>query len=74
MGNGYKAYVFGESIRRYVIDHKGQWRKEVIYPCVADISYMQGVCKVYIRARGSPIEAPVVGFRNTTPPPIKAEL
>ena len=29
---------------------------------------------MHARARGSPIEAPVVGFRDTTPPPIKAEL
>jgi len=43
--NGYKAYVFGESIRRYAINHKGQGRKEVIYPCIADISYTQGIRK-----------------------------
>ena len=29
---------------------------------------------MYVRARGSPIEAPAVGFRNTTPPSIEAEL
>ena len=29
---------------------------------------------MYIRARGFPIEAPAVGFHNTTPPPIEAEL
>ena len=27
-GSGYKIYVFKESIRRYVINHKGQRRKE----------------------------------------------
>jgi hypothetical protein len=30
--------------------------------------------EVYARARGSPMEAPAVGFYNTTPPPIEAEL
>jgi len=44
-GNGYKAYVFGESIRRCAIDRKGRGRKEVIYPRVADISYMRGICE-----------------------------
>jgi len=29
---------------------------------------------VYARARGSPMEAPAVGFRDTTPPLIEAEL
>ena len=29
---------------------------------------------MYARARGSPIEAPTVGFRDTTPPLIEAEL
>ena len=29
---------------------------------------------MYARAQGSPIEAPIVGFRDTTPPLIKAEL
>jgi hypothetical protein len=38
-------YVFKESIRRYAINRKGQGRKEVIYPCVADISYIQGIYK-----------------------------
>ena len=42
-GNGYKAYVFGESIRRCAINCKGRGRKEVIYPRVADISCTQGV-------------------------------
>jgi len=44
-GNGYKAYVFGESTRRCAIDRKGRGRKEVIYPRVADISYTRGVRK-----------------------------
>jgi len=44
-GNGYKAYVFGESTRRYTIDRKGRGRKEVIYPRVADISYTRGIRK-----------------------------
>jgi len=43
VGNGYKAYVFGESTRRCVIDCKGRGRKEVIYPRVADISCTRGV-------------------------------
>jgi len=42
-GNGYKAYVFRESTRRYAINRKGRGRKEVIYPCVADISCTRGV-------------------------------
>ena len=29
---------------------------------------------MYIRVWGSPIEAPVVGFRDTTPPFIEVEL
>ena len=36
--SSYKAYVFKESIRRYVIDRKGRGRKEVIYLRVANIS------------------------------------
>ena len=33
------------------------------------------VREVYARVRGSPIEALIVGFRDTTPPPlIEAEL
>jgi len=44
-GNGYKAYVFEESIRRYVINRKGRGRKEVIYLRVADISYTRGICE-----------------------------
>jgi len=42
-GNGYKAYIFEESTRRYAIDHKGRGRKEVIYLRVADVSYTRGV-------------------------------
>jgi len=42
-GNGYKAYVFGESIRRCAINCKGRGRKGVIYPCVADISCTRGI-------------------------------
>ena len=37
-GSSYRTYVFEESIRRYVIDRKGQGRKKVIYLGVADIS------------------------------------
>jgi len=37
-GSGYKAYIFEESTRHYVIDRKGRGRKEVIYLRVADIS------------------------------------
>ena len=37
-GSGYKTYVFKESTRRYIIDYKGQERKEVIYLHIADIS------------------------------------
>jgi len=29
--NGYRAYVFEESTRRYAIDRKGQGCREVIY-------------------------------------------
>ena len=39
-GNGYRVYVFKESIRRYAIDCKGRGRKEVIYLYVADVSYI----------------------------------
>ena len=42
-GNGYKVYVFEESTRRYVIDCKGQGRKEVIYLRVANVSCTQGI-------------------------------
>jgi len=44
-GSGYKMYIFGESIRHYVIDRKDQGRKEVIYLRVADVSYTRGICK-----------------------------
>ena len=43
VGNGYKAYVFKESTRRCAIDRKGQGRKEVIYPCIANTSCTRGV-------------------------------
>jgi len=42
-GNGYRAYVFEESIRRCAIDRKGWGRKEVIYLRVADVSCTRGV-------------------------------
>ena len=42
-GSGYRIYVFKESIRYYIIDYKGQGRKEVIYLRVADVSCIQGV-------------------------------
>ena len=63
-GSGYKTYIFEESTRRCTIDRKGQGRKEVIYLRVADVSCTRGVREVYARARGSPIEAPAVGFRD----------
>ena len=44
-GNSYRMYVFKESTRRYVINRKGQGRKEVIYLHVADVSYTRGVYK-----------------------------
>jgi len=68
-GSGYKAYVFEESTRRCAIDRKGRGRKEVIYLRVADISCTRGVCESTGLSYG-----PAVGFRNTTPPPIEAEL
>ena len=42
-GSGYRTYVFEESTRRYAINRKGQGRKEVIYPRVADVSYTRGI-------------------------------
>ena len=42
-GNGYKAYVFKESTRRYAINRKGQGHKEVIYLRVADVSCTRGI-------------------------------
>ena len=44
-GNGYKAYIFKESIRHYAIDCKGRGRKEVIYLYIANISCMQNICE-----------------------------
>ena len=64
-GSGYRTYVFEESTRRCAIDRKGRGRKEVIYLRVADVSCTRGVREVYTRARGSPIEAPAVGFRDS---------
>ena len=61
-GSGYKTYIFEESIRRCTINCKGRGRKEVIYLRVADVSCTRGV--TYARARGSPMEAPAVGFRD----------
>ena len=42
-GNGYKVYVFEESIRCYAINYKGRGRKEVIYLRVADVSCTRGI-------------------------------
>ena len=42
-GNGYKAYIFEESIRHYAINRKGQGHKEVIYLRVADVSCTRGI-------------------------------
>ena len=42
-GSGYRTYVFKESIKRYVINRKGQGRKEVIYLRVADVSCTRGI-------------------------------
>ena len=52
--NGYKAYVFGESIRRYAIDRKGRGRTKVIYPRVANISCTRGVRKSMGFSYGGP--------------------
>jgi len=68
-GSGYKAYIFEESTRRYAIDCKGRGRKEVIYLRVADISCTRGVRESMGLSYG-----PMVGFRDTTPPSIEAEL
>jgi len=54
VGNDYKAYVFGESTRRYAIDYKGQGRKEVIYPRVANISCTRGIRKSMGFSYGGP--------------------
>ena len=69
-GSGYRIYVFEESTRRCAIDRKGRGRKEVIYLRVADVSCTRGVCE----SMGLSLEAPMVGFCNTTPPFIGAEL
>ena len=42
-GSGYRIYVFKESTRRCMIDHKGQGCKEVIYLRVADVNYTQSI-------------------------------
>jgi len=63
--NGSWTYVFEEYIRRCAIDCKGRGRKEVIYLRVADVRCTRGVREVYARARGSPMEAPTVGFRDS---------
>ena len=42
-GNGYRAYIFEESTRRYAINRKGRGRKEVIYLRVANVSCTRGV-------------------------------
>ena len=44
-GSGYRIYIFKESIRYYIINRKGQGRKEVIYLYVADVSCTRGVCE-----------------------------
>ena len=53
-GSGYRTYIFEESIRRYIINHKGQGRKEVIYLRVADISCTRGVRKSTGLSYGGP--------------------
>ena len=44
-GNGYRIYIFKESIRRYAIDYKGQGHKEVIYLRVTNVSCTQSIHK-----------------------------
>ena len=44
-GSGHKIYIFKESTRHYIINCKGQGRKEVIYLYVADLNYTRGVYK-----------------------------
>jgi len=39
-GSSYRTYIFKESIRYYAINYKSQRRTEVIYLCVANISYI----------------------------------
>jgi len=53
-GNGYRTYVFRESIRRYAINRKGRGRKEVIYLRVADVSYTRGICESTGLSYGGP--------------------
>jgi len=65
VGNGYKAYVFGESTRRCAIDRKGQGRKEVIYPRVANTSYTRGVRESTGFSYGGPYSR--VPWQLTTP-------
>ena len=59
-GSGYKTYIFKESTTRCPIDRKGQGRQGVIYPRVADVSCTRDVRE----SMGSPMEAPVVRFRD----------
>ena len=49
---------------------RGRGRKEVIYLRVADVSCTQGVRE----STGLSYGGPAVGFRDTTPPLIGAEL
>jgi len=51
---GYRAYIFEESTRRYVIDRKGQGRKEVIYLRVTDVSCTRGVRESTGLSHGGP--------------------
>ena len=53
-GNGYKAYVFEESIKHCAINHKGWEYKEVIYLYIADVSYTQGIYKSTGLSYGGP--------------------
>ena len=61
-----------QDIARSIVRVEGVRR--VIYLRVADVSCTRGVREVYARAWGSPMEASAVGFRDTTPPLIEAEL
>ena len=69
-GNGYKAYIFKESIRRYAIDRKGQGHEEVIYLHIANVSCTRGIRE----STGLSYRGPCSRFRDTTPPFIGAEL
>ena len=53
-GSSYRTYIFEESTRYYVIDCKGQGRKEVIYLRVADVSCTRSVCKSTGLSYGGP--------------------